>query len=81
MGLGPDISEYTDFDSIHNCRYYVMRKTVKHFANGRVWAERCNCGRSKEVDYKFIVEGSKFPKRTIRWYDNEGNLERITGDV
>lgn len=45
------------------------------------WTERCRCGRCKEIDWKFIVEGSNSPKRTIRWYDSEGNLERITGDV
>lgn len=46
----------------------------------RTHAEECRCGRTKEIDYKFDGTGRNSPQRTIRWYDAEGNLERITGD-
>lgn len=64
----------------HFCYYNVLRKSVRNVAEGSSWEERCRCGRLKRVDHKFNVVGDKSPERTIRWYDAEGHLERVTGD-
>jgi hypothetical protein len=64
----------------HFCIYKIIRGSIRKLSAGVVWVERCYCGRCKEFDRKYIDEVSKSPTRTIRWYDAEGNLERVTGD-
>lgn len=67
-------------DHGHYCIYKIIRGSIQRNMAGVVWIERCYCGRCKEFDRKYVDKESDSPKRTIRWYDNEGNLERITGD-
>ena len=59
-----------------------MKKTImaKPDGSGRTWTERCRCGRIVEVDCTFAIAPSKTPKYTRSWYDQDGNLERVTGD-
>ncbi len=64
----------------HFCLYKVMARTVTKGSNGSKWAERCRCGRAKLVDWTYVDRDTNSPKRTIRWYDTEGNYERTTGD-
>ncbi|SRR6266487_7191169 len=71
----------------HYCRYSILRRTIHHqndeqgFLIRRNWEERCRCGRIKAIDCKFDATEQKSPTRTIRWYDREGNLLRVTGDI
>lgn len=69
-----------DEDGYHNCFYFLLRNTMRFVSGSQIWTERCRCGRFKQHDYKFVVEGSNSPQHTVRWYDAEGNVDRITGD-
>lgn len=62
------------------CHYLVLRKSFRQLPNRMIWSERCFHGHTKLIDSTFVVEGLESPTKTIKWYDPEGKLERITGD-
>lgn len=79
-GLGSDCSIDERTWKSHFCYYRVIKSSLWRDKEYTKWSEVCRCGRSKEIDYKFIVEGSNFPKMRVHWFDQEGKLERTTGD-
>jgi len=44
-----------------------------------IWDERCWHGNTRHVDATYDIDGYVSPKRTIFWYDQNGNLEKVTG--
>ncbi len=79
VGVGGELTHPKPFE--HYCHYKVIRNSVKRGDSRASADERCECGRYKCIDRYFDPAGQKSPKRTIRWYDSEGNLDRITGDT
>lgn len=62
----------------HWCRYHVIRSSVRNDH----WAERCRCGRSVHVSFQQRENEKKVEVgMQKRWFDSEGNLERITGSA
>lgn len=80
-----DIDKRNEPNPLHRCFYTIQKRSIVHEFEGRKlvrrqFEERCKCSRFKSIDHKFDPLGVKSPTRTIRWYDAEGNLERVTGD-
>lgn len=65
----------------HHCHFFVVRRTIAHRSNGMAWVERCRCGRTVSVDCSFFGADRISPKIRKAWFDAEGNLERITGEL
>ena len=72
-GLG---STNVDFGT-HTCVFKVMRGTIK----GDTWLERCFCGKTCRVSVsRSDNENKAGAMMTKRWYDADGNLERVSGN-
>ena len=62
----------------HYCRYGVMRSSVT--PDG--WSERCVCGRFANVSLQRSENEKKVTVKAIKhWFDREGHLEKVTGDI
>ena len=76
----PSVSARIKYFQLHHvCKYVMVKKSVRHKANGQQWIERCRCMKFVSVDYRYFVEGHNSPTVTKYWYNKEGDLDRVTG--
>jgi len=62
----------------HFCKYGIIKKTIHTTNDSKSWVERCRCGRFKTVDYRFFIEGSKYPKFIINFFDRNGERCQVS---
>lgn len=64
----------------HICIYRKAGKASQREDERMHWVERCRCGRIVDIVLINSRDSQRGPIVRKAWYDNEGNLERKTGD-
>lgn len=62
---------------IHHCKFFLIKRSSYFKYPIHHWTERCRCSRTVQVNVKWI-EAKPFMTKT--WFDQDGNIVKITGD-
>lgn len=63
----------------HKCRYYILRRSLRHTQKGERWLERCHCGKVVMVDCILDDMQAKSPEMRRAWFNKNGDLVKVTG--